>query len=52
MTDLTVHDVEHLMAKRMSFARVIWRLYGAKAGFETQYEDALDRPGDASSALS
>jgi hypothetical protein len=41
MTDLTQPDVEHLMARGMSFACAIWRLYGAKAGFEAQYKDAL-----------
>lgn len=41
MTDLTNPDVEHLTAQGMSFASAIWRLYGAKAGFETQYKDAL-----------
>jgi hypothetical protein len=42
MMDLTGPDVEHLMAKGMSFARVIWLFYGAKAGFEAQYKALID----------
>ena len=38
---MTDQDIEHLMVGGMSFACAIWRLYGAKAGFETQYKDAL-----------
>jgi hypothetical protein len=41
ITDLAPEHVAHLMARGLSFARAIWRLYDAKAGLETQYKDAL-----------
>jgi hypothetical protein len=41
MTNLQERDVRAMMERGMSFARAVWRLYDAKAGLETLYQNAL-----------
>jgi hypothetical protein len=45
LTDLRQKDVAAMMSRGLSFARAIWRLYDAKAGMETLYEDGLSDLG-------
>jgi hypothetical protein len=45
LTDLREKDVRPLLERGRSFARVIWRLYDAKAGLETQFKDGLSDLG-------
>jgi hypothetical protein len=45
LTDLREQDVAPLLARGLSFARAIWRLYDAKAGLETQFKDGLSDLG-------
>jgi hypothetical protein len=45
MTNLESHDVTAMRARGLSFARAIWRLYDAKAGMETLFQDALSDLG-------
>jgi len=44
ITDLTRDDVRHLKG-RGSYARIIWWLYGMKAGLEDYFKDALEDLG-------
>ena len=41
LTDLREKDVAPMLARGLSFARAMWRLYDAKAGMETQFKDGL-----------
>jgi hypothetical protein len=45
LTDLREKDVRPMLARGLSFARAIWRLYDAKAGMETLYQDGLSDLG-------
>ncbi len=45
MTDLSDKDVRPMLARGLSFARAIWRLYDAKAGMETLFSDGLSDLG-------
>lgn len=45
LTDLREKDVRPLLERGASFARSIWRLYDAKAGLETLYQDGLSDLG-------
>jgi hypothetical protein len=45
LTDLREKDVRPMLARGLSFARAIWRLYDAKAGMETQFKDGLSDLG-------
>ena len=41
LTNLREKDVRPMLARGLSFARALWRLYDAKAGMETQFKDGL-----------
>jgi len=45
LTDLREKDVRPMLARGLSFARAMWRLYDAKAGMETQFKDGLSDLG-------
>jgi len=45
LTDLREQDVAPMLARGLSFARAMWRLYDAKAGMETQFKDGLSDLG-------
>jgi hypothetical protein len=45
LTDLSEADVRPMLARGLSFARAIWRLYDAKAGMETLLSDGLSDLG-------
>jgi hypothetical protein len=45
LTDLREEDVRPMLARGLSFARAMWRLYDAKAGMETQFKDGLSDLG-------
>lgn len=45
LTDLRERDVAPMLARGLSFARAMWRLYDAKAGMETQFKDGLSDLG-------
>jgi Transposase DDE domain group 1 len=45
LTDLREKDVRPMLARGLSFARAIWRLYDAKAGMETLFKDGLSDLG-------
>jgi len=45
LTDLRERDVRAMMGRGLSFARAVWRLYDAKAGMETLYQNALSDLG-------
>jgi len=45
LTDLRERDVAAMMGRGLSFVRAIWRLYDAKAGMETLYQNGLSDLG-------
>jgi hypothetical protein len=45
LTDLRQRDVAGMLGRGLSFAGAIWRLYDAKAGMETLYQDGLSDLG-------
>jgi hypothetical protein len=45
LSDLREKDVRPMLARGLSFARAMWRLYDAKAGMETQFKDGLSDLG-------
>jgi hypothetical protein len=45
LTDLREKDVRPMLERGLSFARAVWRLYDAKAGMETLYQDGLSDLG-------
>ncbi len=45
LTDLRERDAAPMLARGLSFARAIWRLYDAKAGMETFFKDGLSDLG-------
>jgi hypothetical protein len=45
LTNLRDKDVRPMLARGLSFARAMWRLYDAKAGMETRFKDGLSDLG-------
>jgi hypothetical protein len=45
LTNLREQDVKPMLARGLSFARAVWRLYDAKAGMETLFKDGLSDLG-------